>query len=314
MDNKTKKPLGSRLMSAVPAVSLICGLLAALIRIMQGKAEGAAENSLASFLPFIVLAVSAIFMVIALALGNKRLWLKESGEFLKIKQMIPPAMSLLAGLLIIADYGVLLYRAMTANSAEQIQPVFLVIAILGVLSGVFFIFNAYMFYVGHSKFRKISFLAVIPSVWIIILLSVTFMKLSTIANISAYYYDIVAYCAMLVFLFSYAKAVASMGKPKILFVSGALFTSCALAATLPRIFMWEFLTLTAEDVAFSPLMVFAVLALALFAEESLGTMLNYDADAPVAAKEQANKDSDGETASEQAVDNVTEGVSENIEE
>jgi len=150
--------------------------------------------------------------------------------------------------------------------------------------------------------------------WIIILLSVTFMKLSTIANISAYYYDIVAYCAMLVFLFSYAKAVASMGKPKILFVSGALFTSCALAATLPRIFMWEFLTLTAEDVAFSPLMVFAVLALALFAEESLGTMLNYDADAPVAAKEQANKDSDGETASEQAVDNVTEGVSENIEE
>lgn len=174
----------------------------------------------------IVISIGAIF---ALAFTSK-----QFPKYSPFEKSVPMGL-ITAALGVVAGYQSAV-QLLDAEKAAFEGTIGLVYSCLGLISVLSFLFLAVGFFSGISLAESKPIIMMLPVFWMGLRMVMTFLNMTTKANISENIYDLVTMVFMLIFLLSSAKFMSGAGDStaKLTFASGASAALMAAMTTIPR--------------------------------------------------------------------------------
>ncbi len=130
---------------------------------------------------------------------------------------------------VLAGLGLLLEGLVSmVSGGKENFVMFLILSLVGMVTGVVLIFTAYDFSTGSNRFTKYPLLALAPPIWGCTALVTLFISYVAVANVTENIFNTFTVAFLLLFLFSQAKMIAGVEEKK----SGRMVSIFGLPAIL----------------------------------------------------------------------------------
>jgi hypothetical protein len=136
-----------------------------------------------------------------------------------IRSISTAVFGILAGLGLVVES---VFGLMDGNSG-QIHTMYMILSLVGILTGIVFMLTAYDFSVGENRFAKYPALALVPPIWGCAALVALFITYVAVANVAENIYNTFTVIFLLLFLFAQAKLLAgveSQNSSRLVYVFG----------------------------------------------------------------------------------------------
>ncbi len=127
-------------------------------------------------------------------------------DYRPIRSIPAAVLGILAGLGLVIESA----AGLMNGSSGQIHFMYMILSLVGILTGIVFMLTAYDFSVGENRFEKYPVLALVPPVWGCVGLVALFITYVAVANVSENIYNTFTVIFLLLFLFAQAKLLAGV--------------------------------------------------------------------------------------------------------